>query len=123
MFDILKDCNGRFNKKNILPPVGASVAGTLTAFSAAGAVRGFLTHPSLSPSDHPHWRDESYGEFLATHIPLTMVCLSILSLYTYFPIDNIRKNKQTENLKATSEPSSCVYNASVNDVSEEQNRL
>ncbi len=48
MFDILKDSNGRFNKKNILPLVGATVAIILTALSAVVAIPRFSSHPSLS---------------------------------------------------------------------------
>ncbi|OAB82220.1 hypothetical protein WSTR_01880 [Wolbachia endosymbiont of Laodelphax striatellus] len=118
MFDILKDCNGKFNKKNILPIVGTAFIGTITVLSAAEATHAFFTHPSLS--DQPHWRDESYGEFLATHIPATIASLSIGGLYTYLSIDNIRKNKQIENLKANSQPNSYIYNTLVNDVLEEQ---
>ncbi len=32
MFDILKDSYGKFNKKNVLPLVCTTVAGTITAF-------------------------------------------------------------------------------------------
>ncbi|MHC3898338.1 UNVERIFIED_CONTAM: hypothetical protein LBW93_05545 [Wolbachia endosymbiont of Nasonia longicornis] len=46
MFDILKDSNGRFNKKNILPLVGATVAIILTALSAVVAIPRFFSHPS-----------------------------------------------------------------------------
>lgn len=118
MFDILKDSNSRFNKKNILPLVGATVAIILTALSAVVAIPRFFSHPSLSSP--LGWKDPSYSEFLATHIPATIVIFSILGLCIYLPIDSIRKNKQIENLKANSQPNSYIYNTLVNDVSEEQ---
>lgn len=108
MFDILKDCNGKFNKKNILPLVGTTVAIILTALSAVLAIPRFSSHPSLSSP--LGWKDPSYSEFLAIHIPATIVTFSILGLCIYLPIDSIRKNKQIENLKATSEPHSWIYN-------------
>lgn len=118
MFDILKDSNGRFNNKNTLPLVSASIVVTMTALSAAVAILSFFSHPSLSsPLD---WEGPSYSEFLATHIPATIVIFSILGLCIYLPIDSIRKNKQIENLKATSEPHSWIYNPLTNDVSEKQ---
>lgn len=121
MFDILKDSNGRFNKKNILPLVGATVAIILTALSAVVAVPRFFSHPSLSSS--LFWKDLSYSKFLANHIPLSIVIFLTLGLCTYLAIDKIRQNKQTENLRANSEPNTCVYTASINNVLEEQNQL
>ncbi|KLT22989.1 exported hypothetical protein [Wolbachia endosymbiont of Armadillidium vulgare str. wVulC] len=118
MFDILKDSNGRFNKKNALPLFSFTVASVLTALSTAVAIPSFFSHPSLS--NHLNWEGPSYSEFLTTHIPTTIVTFSILGLCIYLPIDSIRRNKQIENLKANSEPNSYIYNISVNNVSEEQ---
>lgn len=101
MFDILKDSNGRFNKKNILPLVGATVAIILTALSAVVAISRFFSHPSLSSP--LVWKDLSYSKFLANHIPLSIVIFLTLGLCTYLAIDKIRQNKQTENLRANSD--------------------
>ncbi|MFT4327926.1 MAG: hypothetical protein AB3P07_04955 [Wolbachia pipientis] len=121
MFDILKDSNGRFNKKNTLPLASTFAVGTMTVLSAVAAIPRFFSHPSLSSP--LGWKDPSYSEFLAIHIPATIVTFSILGLCTYLAIDKIRQNKQTENLRANSEPNTCVYTASINDVLEEQNQL
>jgi len=118
MFDILKDSNGRFNKKNTLPLASTFAVGTMIALSAVAAIPRFFSHPSLSSP--LGWKDPSYSKFLVTHIPATIVIFSILGLCIYLAIDKIRKNKQIENLKANSEPNSCVYNALVNNALEEQ---
>ncbi|MFP3021864.1 MAG: hypothetical protein ACEY3K_02605 [Wolbachia sp.] len=118
MFDILKDSNGKFNKKNVLPLFSATVASIMISLSATVVILKFFSHPSLSSP--LGWKDPSYSEFLATHIPATIVTFLILSLCIYLPIDSIRKNKQIENLKATSEPHSWIYNPLTNDVSKEQ---
>lgn len=118
MFDILKDSNGKFNKKNVLPLFSATVASIIILLSAKVVILKFFSHPSLSSP--LGWKDPSYSEFLATHIPATIVTFLILGLCIYLPIDSIRKNKQIENLKTNSRPNSYIYNTLVNNVSEEQ---
>lgn len=92
MFDILKDSNGRFNKKNILPLIGATAGGIMAALNLAGTAHFHFSH-GLS------WKHNI--DLLVTHIILSIIMISIFGLHTYLSADNIRKNKQIENLKAT----------------------
>lgn len=121
MFDILKDSYGKFNKKNVLPLFSATVASIIILLSATVVILKFFSHPYLSSPIG--WKDPSYSEFLANHIPLSIVIFLTLGLCTYLAIDKIRQNKQIENLKANSQPNSYIYNTLANNVSEEQNQL
>lgn len=129
MFDVLKDSNDKFNKKNILPLIGASIACVTMALFVVESTNEYLANSSKYDSSssvfekHSHvreWMDQAHKDFLSTHIPRTIIGLSTLSILIYFSIDNIRKNKQIENLIANSEPSSRICNVLVSDISEEQ---
>lgn len=121
MFDILKDSNGRFNKKNILPLIGIAFGSTVALSSAASLI--YVTSTDYSLSVNSNMRTSNDANFLIFHALFTVVLILTSSLYICYSIDHIMENKQIENFIANSEPNVCVYNASVNDVSEEQNQL
>ncbi|MGL9725499.1 MAG: hypothetical protein ACR5KV_02000 [Wolbachia sp.] len=120
MSDILKDFNGRFNKKNILLLIGAAFDSAVAFFNSASLI--YVASASSSLTVNFNMRINNYDDSLIVHTFLTIVFILTSSLYICYSIDNIIANKQIENFRANPWSNTYTDNTSVNDVSKEQIR-